>query len=46
MISVGVSKLGKTSVFFVEKGVKINSEYYMREIRTSNRMALRAIWEK
>ena len=32
MISVGVSKLGKTSVFFVEKGVKINSEYYMREI--------------
>ena len=32
MISVGVSKLGKTSVFFVEKGVKINSEYYRKEL--------------
>ena len=32
MISVGVSKLGKTSVFFVEKGVKINSEYYRNEL--------------
>ena len=28
MISVGISKLGKTSIHFVEPGVKINSHYY------------------
>lgn len=28
MVSVGVSKLGKTPVFFIEQGVKINAEYY------------------
>ena len=32
MISVGVSKLGRTSVFFVEPGVKINGQYYRNEI--------------
>ena len=26
--SVGVSKLGKTSIFFIEPGVKVNAEYY------------------
>jgi len=28
MVSVGVSRLGKTSVVFVEPGAKVNSEYY------------------
>ena len=28
MISAGVSKLGRTSFFFVEPGVKINDQYY------------------
>ena len=32
MISVGVSKLGRTSVFFVEPGVKINGQYYRNEL--------------
>lgn len=28
MVSVGVSRMGKTSVVFVEPGAKVNSEYY------------------
>ena len=28
MVSVGVSKLGKTSIFFIEPGVKVNGQYY------------------
>ena len=28
MVSVGVSRMGKTSVMFVESGAKVNSEYY------------------
>jgi len=32
MISVGVSKLEKTSVFFVEPGAKVNSQYYQEKI--------------
>ena len=28
MVSVGVSSLGRTSIHFVEPGVKINSPYY------------------
>ena len=32
MISVGVSKLGSTSVFFVEMCVKINGQYYRNEL--------------
>jgi len=28
MVSVGVSKLGCTELFFVEPGVKINGAYY------------------
>ena len=32
MISVGVSKLGKTLVFFSEPGVKINAQYYRYEL--------------
>ena len=32
MISVGVSKLGRTSVFFVELGVKINGHSYRNEL--------------
>jgi AraC-like DNA-binding protein len=28
MVSVGVSRMGKTSVIFVEPGAKVNSEYY------------------
>ena len=33
MISVGVSKLGRTSVFFVEP-VKINGQYYRNKLLT------------
>ena len=32
MISVGVSKLRRTSVFFIEPGVKINGQYYRNEL--------------
>ena len=32
MISVGVFKLGRTSVFFVEPGVKINGQYHRNEL--------------
>ena len=28
MVSVGVSRIGKTSVVFVEPGAKVNSRYY------------------
>jgi inhibitor of nuclear factor kappa-B kinase subunit alpha len=28
MVSVGVSALGKTSIYFVEPGVKVNGQYY------------------
>jgi len=28
MVSVGVSRIGKTSIVFVEPGAKVNSEYY------------------
>jgi len=29
MVSVGVSKLGRTGVIFVEPGVKVNEAYYL-----------------
>ncbi|CAM1298306.1 Uncharacterised protein r2_g791 [Pycnogonum litorale] len=32
MISVGISKLGKTSVHFIERNVKINGEYYRNDL--------------
>ena len=32
MVSVGVSNLGKTSIFFIERNVKINSEYYVNNL--------------
>ena len=32
MISVGVSRLGRTSVFFVGPGVHINGQYYRNEL--------------
>ena len=32
MVSVGVSRMGKTSVVFVEPGAKINSEYYCEHV--------------
>ena len=28
MVSVGMSRMGKTNVVFVEAGAKVNSEYY------------------
>jgi len=31
VVSVGVSKLGCTELFFVEPGVKINGVYYLDE---------------
>ena len=32
MVSVGVSRMGKTSVVFVEPGAKINSDYYCNRV--------------
>ena len=32
MVSVGVSRIGKTSVVFVEPGAKVNSEYYCEHV--------------
>jgi hypothetical protein len=32
MISVGVSKKGKTSLYFIEKGFKIDAQYYQSEL--------------
>ena len=32
MTSVGVSRLARTSVFFVELGVKTNGQYYRSEL--------------
>ena len=32
MTSVGVSRLARTSVFFVESGVKTNGQYYRSEL--------------
>ena len=32
MVSVGVSRMGKTSIMFVEPGAKINSEYYCEDV--------------
>jgi len=28
MVSVGVSRMGKTGIVFIEQGAKVNSEYY------------------
>ena len=32
MVSVGISKLGKTSLFFVDPGAKVNAEYYRNNL--------------
>ena len=32
MVSVGISKMGKIGVIFIEPGVKINSEYYCNQL--------------
>ena len=32
MVPVGVSRMGKTGIIFVEPGVKVNSEYYCRHV--------------
>src|SRR6218665_682053 len=42
MVSVAVSKLGCTELFFVEPGVKVNGEYY-RNVLLMEKM-LQAIW--
>src|SRR6218665_414481 len=42
MVSVAVSKLGCTELFFVEPGVKVNGEYY-RNVLLMEKM-LPAIW--
>src|SRR6218665_3957752 len=42
MVSVAVSKLGYTKLFFVEPGVKVNGEYY-RNVLLMEKM-LQAIW--
>src|SRR6218665_805886 len=42
MVSVAVSKLGCTELFFVENGVKVNGEYY-RNVLLMEKM-LPVIW--
>src|SRR6218665_4221085 len=42
MVSVAVSKLGCTELFFVEPGVKVNGEYY-RNVLLMEKM-LQAVW--
>ena len=32
MVSVGVSQHGKTSIFFIDPGVKVNGEYYRKDL--------------
>ena len=32
MVSVGVSRMGKTNIVFVEPGAKVNSEYYCEHV--------------
>ena len=32
MVSVGVSRMGKTGIVFVEPGAKVNSEYYCQNV--------------
>ena len=32
MVSVGVSRMGKTNAVFVEPGAKVNSEYYCNHV--------------
>src|SRR6218665_2466066 len=36
MVSVAVSKLGCTELFFVEPGVKVNGEYYRKVLLIEN----------
>ena len=35
MVSVAISKMGKSHIVFVEPGVKINSDYYCQEVLTN-----------
>ena len=35
MVSVAVSKVGKSSIFFVEPGAKVNGAYYREELLAS-----------
>ena len=35
MVSVAVSKVGKSSIFFVEPGAKVNSAYYRKKLLAS-----------
>ena len=32
MVSVGISNLGKTSLYLIERGVKVDSEYYCQSL--------------
>ena len=32
MVSAGISKLGKTSLYLIERGVKVDSEYYCQSL--------------
>jgi len=41
MVSVAVSKLGKTDLIFVQPGAKINSVYYCENIGYSNKVYCR-----
>jgi len=43
MVSVGVSKLGYTELFFVEPGVKINGAYYRDFFITLQKVDIRRL---
>ena len=32
MVSIGVSRMGKTGIVFVDPGAKVNSEYYCQHV--------------
>jgi len=34
MVSVGVSALGRTSIHFIEPGIKVNDQYYREDLLT------------
>src|SRR6218665_456040 len=44
MVSVAISKLGCTELFFVEPGVKVNGEYYRNVMSLLMEKMLPAIW--
>jgi len=46
MVSVGVSRIGKTNVVFIDSGAKVNSSYYYNIVLEKGLLPdIRAIYE-